>query len=255
MVNKPIFILIGLDQRSQEVAQTVCQGMRLKPHLIVPEAVTGKLRPVDGVLTLLHVLLPGSALIVEGDDARGPARQAGDDEADPRIQLARMPFGLGGNLLRRFPGPGLVHSSAARRSVACRRALEQVSDAVLENSVGGQAYGVFEALGFREPVYFGRGGDGIGDMTVNVGIQFTSIIQLSNERDLPHPVADRRSVANLTLTAVTGFDSEAAGSVRQARKIAVPATGSRRNSLSVAAYATVTGNCERPSSNCRVHTL
>ncbi len=69
---------------------------------------TGKPRPVDGVLTLLHVLLPGAALIVEGDDARGPARQAGDDETDPRIQLARMPFGLGDNLPRRFPGHGLV---------------------------------------------------------------------------------------------------------------------------------------------------
>ena len=103
-----MFDLIGQGQRSQEVAQAVCQGVRLKPHLFVPEGVTGKSRPVDGVLTFLHMLLPGAALIVEGDDTRGPARQVGDDEADPRIQLARMPFGLGDNLPRRFPGPGLV---------------------------------------------------------------------------------------------------------------------------------------------------
>ena len=31
----------------------------------------------------------------EGDDALGRARQAADDEADTRVQLARMPFDLG----------------------------------------------------------------------------------------------------------------------------------------------------------------
>jgi hypothetical protein len=32
------------------------------------------------------------ALIVEGDDPVGRARQVGDDEADARIKLAGMPF-------------------------------------------------------------------------------------------------------------------------------------------------------------------
>ncbi len=54
-----------------------------------------------------------------------------------------------------------MHSSAARRSVACRRALEQVGDAALENPVGGQADGVLEVLGFQELVDLGRGEGGI----------------------------------------------------------------------------------------------
>jgi hypothetical protein len=33
-------------------------------------------------------------LIVEGDDAFGRPRQVGDDEADPRVKLARMPLDL-----------------------------------------------------------------------------------------------------------------------------------------------------------------
>jgi hypothetical protein len=37
-------------------------------------------------------LLRGAALIVEGDNALGRACQVGDDEADPRIKLARMPL-------------------------------------------------------------------------------------------------------------------------------------------------------------------
>ena len=34
----------------------------------------------------------GAALVVEGDDAFGRPRQVGDDEADARIKLARMPL-------------------------------------------------------------------------------------------------------------------------------------------------------------------
>lgn len=53
-------------------------------------------------------------------------------------------------------------------------ALEQEGDAVPENLAGGQPDGVLEALDFQELVNLGRGGGGIGGMTVNVGIQVTS---------------------------------------------------------------------------------
>jgi hypothetical protein len=40
-------------------------------------------------------LLRCTALVVEGDDALGWSRQAGDDEADMRVKLAGMPLDLG----------------------------------------------------------------------------------------------------------------------------------------------------------------
>jgi hypothetical protein len=40
-------------------------------------------------------LLTGPALVVEGDDILGRSRHVGDDEADTRIEFARMPFDLG----------------------------------------------------------------------------------------------------------------------------------------------------------------
>jgi hypothetical protein len=39
-------------------------------------------------------MLCRAALIVEGDDPLGRSRQVGDDKADPRVQLARMPSTL-----------------------------------------------------------------------------------------------------------------------------------------------------------------
>src|SRR6266513_586361 len=45
-------------------------------------------------LPSLMTLLAGAALVVEGDDALGRPRQVGDDEADARVKLARMPLDL-----------------------------------------------------------------------------------------------------------------------------------------------------------------
>jgi hypothetical protein len=50
--------------------------------------------PFYRALALFDELLRCAALIVEGDDALGRPRQVGDDEADPRVKLARMPLDL-----------------------------------------------------------------------------------------------------------------------------------------------------------------
>jgi hypothetical protein len=60
-------------------------------------------RPFDRVLAFLDVLLARAALVVEGDDTLDRPRQVGDDEADPRIQLAWMPFDLGHDAARLVP--------------------------------------------------------------------------------------------------------------------------------------------------------
>ena len=49
----------------------------------------------DGVLAFLDPLLAGAALVVEGYDLLGWAGLVGDDEEEPGIQFARMPFDLG----------------------------------------------------------------------------------------------------------------------------------------------------------------
>ncbi len=54
---RPVFDLIGQGQRPQEVGHVVSQHVWLETNLVVPEAVAGQPRPVDGVLALLDVLL------------------------------------------------------------------------------------------------------------------------------------------------------------------------------------------------------
>jgi hypothetical protein len=46
----------------------------------------------------LDVLLASAAVVVEADDTLGRPRQVGDDEANPRAKLARMPLDLGHHL-------------------------------------------------------------------------------------------------------------------------------------------------------------
>ena len=47
-----------------------------------------------GHLTRDTVRVSRTALGVEGDDSFGPTSQVGDDEADARVQLARVPLDL-----------------------------------------------------------------------------------------------------------------------------------------------------------------
>jgi hypothetical protein len=54
-------------------------------------------------LAFLDPLFARPALIVEGDDPVGRARQVGDDEADARIKLTGMPFDFGDHPARLGP--------------------------------------------------------------------------------------------------------------------------------------------------------
>jgi len=59
--------------------------------------------PFDRALALLDILLGCATLVVEHHDPIGTAREVGDDEADARVKLARMPLDLGDH--PPFPAP------------------------------------------------------------------------------------------------------------------------------------------------------
>ena len=77
--------------------------MQLKTHRIGGERAARQARPLDRVLAFLDPLLARPALVVEGDDILGGSRHVGDDEADARIEFARMPFDLGNHPARLVP--------------------------------------------------------------------------------------------------------------------------------------------------------
>jgi hypothetical protein len=60
--------------------------------------------PLPSLIYCSHV----PALIVEGDDPVGRARQVGDDETDARIKLAGMPFDFGDHPAGLGPASGLI---------------------------------------------------------------------------------------------------------------------------------------------------
>ncbi len=92
-------------------------------------------------------------MVVEGHDALRRPRQVGDDEADPRAKLARMPLDLRYHppgfltALRLIAEAGVVAAHLIRRST--HRALEEVANLALQDVVGRQAS---HALGFEELV-------------------------------------------------------------------------------------------------------
>ena len=66
--------------------------MQLEADFVAPELGSGKPRPADRGLALFDPLLRCAPLIVERDDPFGGPRHIGNDEADARIKLTRMPF-------------------------------------------------------------------------------------------------------------------------------------------------------------------
>ena len=70
------------------------------------------------------MLLCSAALVIEGNDALGRTCQIGDDEADARVQLARMPFDLGHDVALLVPALGL-YSRSWQNSGAPRAAVAQ----------------------------------------------------------------------------------------------------------------------------------
>jgi hypothetical protein len=92
--------------------------MELKANRIGGEGTARQPGPLDRALALLDVLFTGAAVVVEGDDVLGWPRQVGDDEADPRAQLAGMPLDLAHDAPQFLP----ARSSLVRpgRSCPCR---------------------------------------------------------------------------------------------------------------------------------------
>src|SRR3954454_25371389 len=77
---------------------------------------------MDRSLAFLDPLLARAALVVEGDDTLGGTAHVGDDEADARNKLARMPLDFGNHPARLGPACrlvgeiGVVPPDLARRS-------------------------------------------------------------------------------------------------------------------------------------------
>jgi hypothetical protein len=90
--------------------------------------------------------------VVESDDPVGRARQVGDDEADARNKLARMPLDLGNHPARLGPASGLIGEVGVVPPNLVRmtpdRPLEQVADPVLEDLIGWNADRILDPLGF-----------------------------------------------------------------------------------------------------------
>ena len=93
-------------------------------------------------LPSLTPLLRRAALIVEGDNPLSRARQVGDDEADARNKLARMPLYLGDHPARLDPASGLIGEAGVEPPHMVRgtpdRARQQIADPRLEHLVGGK---------------------------------------------------------------------------------------------------------------------
>ena len=91
---------LGRRQRAQEIDEIVGERMELSLTALAAntrhESRVHLIAPLPPLIHCSHV----PALIVEGDDFVGQIRQVGDDEADARIKLARMPLDFGGRPAR-----------------------------------------------------------------------------------------------------------------------------------------------------------
>ena len=111
------------------------------------------------------ILFASAALVVERDDALGRSRQVGDNEADTRVKLTRMPLDLGYDTAGLLPALRLIAEAGVVAAHLVRRspdwALEQVSDLVLQDPIGRQPDRITHALGFEELVDLRVGEDRI----------------------------------------------------------------------------------------------
>lgn len=106
----------GLDARRQhqpppQIPEVVGEHTRLQVHLVGPEPVTRKPRPVRGLLALLDLLLRGPALVVESDDGPTRERQVRHDEPDAQEQLTGVVLDLRDDAARAYPGCRLVREA------------------------------------------------------------------------------------------------------------------------------------------------
>jgi hypothetical protein len=92
--------------------------MQLQADGIGGEGTARQPSPFDRALSLFDPLLCCAALVVEGDDTLGRSRQISDDEADARVQLARMPLDLGQDAARLVPTLRLITETTERARTA-----------------------------------------------------------------------------------------------------------------------------------------
>src|SRR4029078_13744610 len=95
--------------------------MELKTHGVGGERPARQSGPLDRVLALFDVLLARAALVIEGDDALGRARQIADDEADRRTELARVPLHFGHDVARLVPALRLIGEAGVVTPYLVRR--------------------------------------------------------------------------------------------------------------------------------------
>ena len=79
-------------QRAQEIAEVVSERMKLEPHGVGRERPARQPCPLDRALAFLDPLFARPALVIERNDPLGRAAHVRHDEADARIQFARMPL-------------------------------------------------------------------------------------------------------------------------------------------------------------------
>ncbi len=105
--------LLGQARALQEHGVVVGERMELHADLVLRHGPARQARPLHRHLAFIDVLL-GRALVVEAEDLLGLRGQVGDQEADPREQLARMLLHLG-----QHPGAAcssrlVAHSASSR---------------------------------------------------------------------------------------------------------------------------------------------
>gem|GEM_PF-2606171 len=175
---RPVGHRLGQFNAAQEGGQVVGQRVQLQPHLVVAELPARQPCPTKGMLAFLDVLLGGAALVVEPHDPVRVHGHVGDDEADTRKQLARMPFNLGDHPARLVPGRRLIFEVLVEaldlgQGTPPHGPFQPMRDLVLEHRVGGQPDGV-EIACFFQP--FVDGGDRVSrvrtkephDVTFNI---------------------------------------------------------------------------------------
>jgi hypothetical protein len=124
--------------------------MKLEPHRVGRERRARQPRPLDRALAFFGPLLCHAALVVEGDDPLGRARQVGDDESNARIKLARVPLDFGDHPARLRPASGLIAEIGVEPTHLVWRSLEQVADPALQDLVGREPDRVFDPLRLQE---------------------------------------------------------------------------------------------------------
>ena len=143
----------------QKIAEVVGERLKLEPNGIGGERSARQPRPLDRPLAFLDPLLARAALVVEGHDILGRTAHVGHDEADPGIELPRMPLDLGNDTAWSVPGrcpiaeAGMIPAHLVRGTAG--RSLEQVADPVLQNAVRRQPDRVLVTFGFQKLVDLG----------------------------------------------------------------------------------------------------